>query len=290
MNPTPHILAEIRTPIADAQITEWHWPTPMETEARETRHMLEMSLPPHATEGLGCFPEIAPQPYTNIGGMFLRPAGILLRARGPGGYNRVVRCAVTPDSFTALSAHDAEWSERELRACLDLRSETQRLLLRRLHDELAAPGMASTALVEAYATALIIETARRLHGLREMPVGGRLSPWQYRRICERVNDDAPPPTVSELAGLCGLSPRHLLRLYRNFSGETVTAYIERAQAERARRMLTETSLPLKEIAAQLGFARPSSFATAFRRACGLTPRLYRQQYGVCSPLNRRNIG
>jgi len=74
-----------------------------------------------------------------------------------------------------------------------------------------------------------------------------------------------------------VSSRHLLRLYRNLSGETVTAHIQRAQVSRARDLLTTTDLPLKEIAGRLGFSRSGSFSTAFRRATGVSPKLYRQR-------------
>lgn len=255
----------------------------METEICETRHMLEMSLPPLAAEGRGCFPEIAPLRYSSIGSLFLRPAGILLRARASGGHNRVVRCAVTTARFSELTQHDGKWTEDELHACLDMRGEAPRALLHRLHAELVNPGLASVALVEAYAAALVIEAMRPLHKLREATPGGRLTPWQYRRITTRIMATGPAPSVSELAGLCSLSPRHLLRLYRDFAGETVTACIARGQAERARQLLRETTLPMKDIAARLGFARPDSFSAAFQRAAGLTPRQYRQNCGRAEP-------
>jgi AraC family transcriptional regulator len=279
----PNIIAEIRSPWADAQLLEYDWPAPIETESRETRHMLEMSLPPLANEGIGCFPEIAPPRYSSIGGVFLRPAGILLRARAPRGHRRVVRCAMAPERFTEITQHDGTWTEAELRACLDLRNETPRALLHRLYAELLSPGLASAALVEAYATALVIEVMRPLHGLREAQPGGQLAPWQYRRITARIMETGPAPSVSELAGLCNISPRHLLRLYRAFAGETVTACIARGQAERARQMLRETRLSVKEIAGRLGFARATSFSSAFRRAAGITPRQYRQTGGQSSP-------
>ncbi len=277
MNAEPHILSQIRSSAAEAQIVEWIWPSPMDVEARESRHMLEMSLPPFATDGAACFPDIAPDRYSFMGAMFLRPAGIALRARSAGGRIRVVRCAVDPDRFAEVIEREIEWSESELRVCLHLRSETLRDLFQRLRGELVSPGLASATLVEAYTTALIIEAARTLDAGLEGRSEGRLAGWQYRRITERIAEEIPPPSVSELARLCGVSSRHLLRLYRNLAGESVIAHIERAQAQRAKALLDETDLPLKTIAARLGFAHTGSFSTAFRRATGMTAREYRQR-------------
>jgi AraC family transcriptional regulator len=159
---------------------------------------------------------------------------------------------------------------------MHLRSEALKSIFQLLRRELMEPGFASVALVEAYATALMVETARRV--TEDPPrAEGRLAAWQYRRINERLAEQEKAPTVAELATLCGVSPRHLLRLYRNIAGETVTAHIQRTQVHRAQAMLRTGDLPLKEIAARLGFAHAGSFSSAFRRVAGVTPRVYRQQ-------------
>jgi len=62
----------------------------------------------------------------------------------------------------------------------------------------------------------------------------------------------------------------------------VTAAIARAQVVRAQRLLVTTDLPLKTVAAHLGFKRAGSFSTAFRRATGVSPRLYRQFGGAAN--------
>lgn len=277
MNTDPSILRQIRAPVADAQIVEWEWPSPLDVVARTSQHMLEMSLPPLATEGMVSFPDISPERFSYIGNMFIRPANVTLRARAQGGRSRVVRCAVEPERYAELVEENRALTDRELRAGMHLRSETLKNLFQMLRRELVEPGFASVALVDACATALIVETARTVANAGPLRAEGRLAAWQYRRITERLSDDATPPTVNELAALCGVSPRHLLRLYRNLAGETVTAHIQRAQVARARDMLRGTDLPLKVIAEQLGFARPGSFSGAFRRATGVSPKLYRQR-------------
>ena len=277
MSAAPSILRQIRTPGADAQIVEWEWPSPLDVVARTSQHMLEMSLPPLATEGTASFPDIAPGRFSYMGNMFIRPAHVTLRARSQGGRIRVVQCAVDPERYTRVVERDDVWTEHALRAGMHLRSETLKSLFQMLRRELCEPGFASVAMVDAYATALIVETARTLDNAGPLRAEGRLAAWQYRRITERLADDRAPPTVNELAVLCGVSPRHLLRLYRNLAGETVTAHIKRAQVTRARDMLTGTDLPLKVIAEQLGFARAGSFSSAFRRATGVSPKVYRQR-------------
>jgi AraC-like DNA-binding protein len=51
--------------------------------------------------------------------------------------------------------------------------------------------------------------------------------------------------------------------------------LKSAQISKARDFLLQTELPLKEIAYQLGFRRPSNFSDAFRAATGETPGRFR---------------
>lgn len=278
MDVTFNILAARPVPIGDAQLVEWCWPSPMDVTVREERHMIEMSLPPLATDGTASFPDLRPGRFSFMGGLFLRPAGIAIRARSAGGRIQVVRLAVDPRAYAEIVGMDFDYAETMLRAGLDLRSDEPRVLLQRLHGELTTPGFASAALVDAYATALVVETARSVAARAEHRLDmGRLAGWQYRRICQRIEADLPLPTLTELARLCGVSPRHFARLYRALTGESVMAHIARVQVARATALLTDEGLPLKEIAARLGFSHPGSFSTAFRRATGVTPSRYRRE-------------
>lgn len=278
MDVTPRILADRRIPFGVAEIVDWRWPSPMDVVVCESRHMIEMSLPPLATDGTACFPDISPHRFCMMGSMFLRPAGVTIRARSIGGHIQVVRLAVEPGRFAEIAEEEIGSEEDLLRAALDLRTEAPRLLLRRIRDELLNPGFASAALVEAYGAALMIETARALRSeAGRKRDGGRLASWQYRRVCERIEAAGAPPTVSELAGLCGLSVRHFMRQYRALTGESATAHIAREQLARASALLEDGGLPLKEVAARLGFAHSSSFSAAFRHATGASPSSFRQR-------------
>jgi LacI family transcriptional regulator len=59
-------------------------------------------------------------------------------------------------------------------------------------------------------------------------------------------------------------------------GYTIHAAIRKAQLQRARRMITETNLPMKEIAAGTGFKSVQHMTTLFGKAFGQTPARYRK--------------
>jgi AraC family transcriptional regulator len=97
-----------------------------------------------------------------------------------------------------------------------------------------------------------------------------------RRIEERLKEVREPPTLSELATLCNLSVRQLTRAFRASRGRSIGDYVEQSRLDQAKCLLA-TEASVKSIAYSLGFASPSSFSFAFRRATGETPREFRDR-------------
>lgn len=83
--------------------------------------------------------------------------------------------------------------------------------------------------------------------------------------------------LGRLARLARLSPFHFEREFSRMVGETVKRYTQRLRLERAAiRLLLHRSTVL-DIALDCGFQHPETFARAFRRRFGLSPRSYRRQ-------------
>jgi len=84
-----------------------------------------------------------------------------------------------------------------------------------------------------------------------------------------------PLRVLDVAEHIGLSRRSLELRFRNAVGHTVLTEIRRAQLERVRAFLIETDLPIREIAAQCGFANGNYLGKIFRREFSETPQQFR---------------
>ena len=83
--------------------------------------------------------------------------------------------------------------------------------------------------------------------------------------------------IGELAHLSGLSPFYFSRLFKESTGVTPYQYISRQRMDRAKQLL-QTDLAIAEIALRCGFTNQSSFSTAFRKAVGVTPKVYRMSF------------
>lgn len=66
--------------------------------------------------------------------------------------------------------------------------------------------------------------------------------------------------------------------FRSVMGHTVHQEIDRVRIERAKTLLAETMLPIKQVALQSGFRTVQYLARAFRRRTGDTPAAFRRQH------------
>jgi AraC family transcriptional regulator len=95
-------------------------------------------------------------------------------------------------------------------------------------------------------------------------------------IDERLAQSGAPPSLTELAGLCGLSVRHLTRAFRTSRRRSIGDHIAECRIEQAKQLLG-SGVSVKAIACTLGFSSPAALSTAFRRATGERPRDYLQR-------------
>lgn len=86
---------------------------------------------------------------------------------------------------------------------------------------------------------------------------------------------AAPPSLPELARLVGLNEVKLKQGFRTLFGMSVFAHLRSERMELARRLLVQRHLSVSEIAARVGYANPSKFASAFRKHFGFSPSALR---------------
>ncbi|WP_287884705.1 GlxA family transcriptional regulator [Paracoccus sp. (in: a-proteobacteria)] len=89
---------------------------------------------------------------------------------------------------------------------------------------------------------------------------------------------ADPLGLEDLGQLCDITPRHLERLAQAQLGESVMQFYRRLRLDKARELLTQSGLPLAEIALATGFASRSHFSRSFRAQFGISPSSRRQNH------------
>nr|WP_087011767.1 AraC family transcriptional regulator [Leucobacter sp. 7(1)] len=105
---------------------------------------------------------------------------------------------------------------------------------------------------------------------------------EARHVAQLIRGDpARQWTVPELAGAVHLSPSQLRRVFVVAFGKAPIAYLTMVRTERMAHLLRSTVFPVKQIAAEVGWADADFAARQFRRGLGVTPTAYRQF--VCAP-------
>ena len=82
--------------------------------------------------------------------------------------------------------------------------------------------------------------------------------------------------VAEIAGALKVPRTRLDRLFAEKFSRSAGKEIVRQRIERAKRLLTSTDKPMKEIAALCGYCNAGYFTNAFRTETGLTPKAWRR--------------
>jgi AraC-like DNA-binding protein len=85
----------------------------------------------------------------------------------------------------------------------------------------------------------------------------------------------PRLSSERIAEICGMKPRALSRLLAG-EGTTLTTLINDLKRDFAVEELTHSNRSVVEIAAELGYSDPTSFARSFRKWMGVSPREYRR--------------
>lgn len=110
----------------------------------------------------------------------------------------------------------------------------------------------------------------------------RLGGHKHSALTARANAlmeaslDEPLP-LSQIAETLGTSPRSLQQQFRLKLNTTPQDHYLQLRLAEARRLVTDTNLPLMEVAMATGFSSQSSFARAFRTAHGTSARELRQE-------------
>ena len=269
--------AELRTDRTRIHVYTYRYDTPSRDTGRPRQDVIALctNLPRGAAgiyQGTDGRSAILP-----LGGMMVVPAGMAISATGAGGDRQLSVCSTAQ----GLLPQDFDRGDARLLArCSDVRDVRVRAGLERMAAEALAPGFASDLLVDALAAAMTIDLAR--YFLRSAPrvpdERGRLAFWQLRRVEDYVaSTGGRRLRIADLAATIDIGPSHFARVFRNTTGRSVHRWIEEVRLIRAEALLRDTAMPLKQVAADLGFSTPSSFSLAFRRATGTTPGRFRSE-------------
>lgn len=269
--------ARVDVPGASFELRRYAWPLRREVCELVPHYILSMRLVTSQWSGKAQYAADAKHtPCQRIGKSMLLPAHVPLHAAGVGASGRVLTCIFDNGLFERATGLD-DWAADRLNRCANIASTQVSQAMARITAELIDPGFGSGMAVEALSRLVLVGLAREFDVKPGAATGqARLAQWQIRRIDDHLNSvEGGWPSAAELAGLCGISASHLSRAFHHTVGVTLKEHAEATRLKRAMALLGDARLPLKQIAATLGFATASAFSAAFRRSLGEAPRQFR---------------
>ncbi|MGM0449417.1 MAG: response regulator [Pseudomonadota bacterium] len=93
---------------------------------------------------------------------------------------------------------------------------------------------------------------------------------------------ADAPVIQQLAREVGTNPKRLNQAFKYCSGLTVLEYLREQRMKEARKLLTQCSMPIRDVALSVGFNSSANFGTAFKERFGTTPSRFRRQDDSCA--------
>lgn len=272
-----------RTIVEGLQATDTHyacvnnlkWSAGGEVTVTSSMCWLDLVLSPHSYSR--SYPDGEVSTAGVRGPLVFAPPGTRLRHSWNQPELRTLTCLFDPQAMMPLSAFDWDWSSAALERIDDARSSRLQRTLERLAEEVISPGFASDLQVSS----LILLAACELRELVTMRPAERddrhtLTPGDLQRIRQMIDDSADRlPTIQALADELRLDPRQLSRRFKATTGQTLRYYAANARIARARLLLNEHKLLVKQIAHCCGFSTTASFTAAFHKVVGMTPSAYR---------------
>jgi AraC family transcriptional regulator len=175
--------------------------------------------------------------------------------------------------------HDRDIGDLQLQDVLRAEDGLLNRSLIAIAGEVQQNNVGGRLYIDAVATQICIHLLRKFANIsvREPKLSHGLSLPQARIISDFIEENLERQlALDDLAGVIHTSPSHFLRQFKTRFGMPPHAYVLKMRLARAQRLLSRTSLPLKDIASQSGFSDQSHMTRVFQRFLQTTPSIYRR--------------
>lgn len=270
-------LASLHTDTTHVEVSDLDWAAPASLQFTPNRVGFTSLISASTTIRYGYAQEQLNR-STAVGNLLFMLPGQEIHAQIAPGRLCTVTCSFDNAYAESIIGPLHQLSHAQLHSALDLRSSLISSILLRLMHEAVYPGAISQAVAESFGHAMLTECAHWLKAQHsDVSTAGQLTARELQIIEQYLAGlSAKAPSVADLAAACGFSERYFAKLFRELTGIPVSQYIKSVQVSKAKVLLLETDLPLKEIAYRLGYSTSANFSSSFRAATGTTPGQFRK--------------
>ena len=204
------------------------------------------------------------------------PDGLVALTAGDGSRDILVACGAISASYAgALGLFD-----RLQGALIEDLSGNDRLrhAFAFMIEELVQPGLGTQEVTSALmrqCLAILLRVHLKERGTSSPIFAALRDPRLMRAVAAVLDAPGASHTVDSLAALCGMSRSAFAERFSAIFGEGPIEYLHRVRLRLAAQLLTTSPMPVKVIAASVGYTSRSYFSHAFKAAYGVDPSAYR---------------
>ncbi|AFL89524.1 transcriptional regulator containing an amidase domain and an AraC-type DNA-binding HTH domain [Terriglobus roseus DSM 18391] len=219
---------------------------------------------------------------TEPGSLIVIPPGTRDRLRWQGSSERLI-LSIESEGLAEIAGQLGTRDVPEIRGTWSGQDAGLRLLLAEMGREAGESWPLGALYADLLALGLQSNLLRN-HATQPMalpgPKGG-MSLARLRRAMEYMSAHlAEDIGLEAIAAAMGVSASHFAHEFRSSTGATPYQYLLQQRLERAKSLLRTTRLPVQNVGALTGFPYAANFVRAFRQRFGVTPEVWRREFGL----------
>ncbi|MCA1654761.1 MAG: AraC family transcriptional regulator [Sphingomonadales bacterium] len=165
---------------------------------------------------------------------------------------------------------------RDMTALPAVRRAFDQLLAERINPDIGTHALAEALMKQCLVLFVRAELSNGAEG--SLLFANLRDPRLAAAVREVLRTPAAPRTVDDLASVAGMSRSAFAAAFSEAFSQSPMDFVQKTRLHMAAKLLAATDLPVKVIAASMGFRSRSHFSRAFRRANGMDPSAYRRAH------------
>ncbi|KGF71426.1 hypothetical protein DO97_19755 [Neosynechococcus sphagnicola sy1] len=213
------------------------------------------------------------------GDAIVNPVGLFVAPRWDAKVELLL-LAINPTLINQIAEEMDRPGKVELIPHFQFRDELLQQLIRSLNAEFEQDLPPDSVYVQSLTHTLIAHLIKK-YSVAELTQSNEnygLAPRKLALVTNYINDHLGETlSLEAIAKVVQISPSHFITMFKQSTGLTPHQYVMTQRIEKAMVLLTQSRLPISDIARQTGFADQSHLTRLMRRYTGLTPKILRDK-------------
>lgn len=207
-----------------------------------------------------------------VGPLAYIPRNTIIHGAWQAGTELTLSCQFDEDPLGCLQS----WDDRRLMSLLSIRSPLILELMLRINREVETPRPYGRAILEGLCLQLAGEVGRYVASSQDTPNRKRSINALFEAVIRTLEQSLYTITLRQISEQTGYNEDYLSARFRQIFGRSFSSHVSILRNERAKQLLQDENISIKEISYRLGYREPAEFSRSFKRDSGISPSDFRR--------------